>query len=366
VDSPSGLAPDVDLNIDNCIKADATVTMALPKKDLVIYPQAKFAGSVYIADIGIPVKLLTQKKFKTSLINRELVLPLLAVPREPDSHKGDFGHVLVIAGSKNTPGASVLAARGALRSGAGLVTLAIPESIHSIVATKLTESMTLPLPETKEGSLSLEAKDEILEFIDKKVDTVAIGPGISLNEETGKLIRNILAKAKKPLVLDADGITHLSKTINVLKQRKAPTVITPHPGEMARLVRLSSREINKKRVEVARKFSLEHKVFTVLKGASTVVCSPEGEIFISSTGNPAMSSGGMGDVLTGLIAGYVAQKFLPLQASILSVYIHGLAGDYLKGEMGERGMLAGDLVDVVPLVSKKIIAGELTDRFFLV
>lgn len=366
VDCPSGLAQDVNLNINNCIKATSTVTMALPKRDLVIYPQAKFAGSVYIVDIGIPTELLTQKKFKTSLISREFVLSLLASPRKPDSHKGDFGHVLVIAGSRNTPGASVLTARGTLRSGAGLVTLAIPESIHSIVATKLTESMTLPLSETEEGSLSLKAEEKILGFIAQKADVVAIGPGISLNEETGNLARNILLRAEKPVVIDADCITHLSKTLNVIKQREFPTVITPHPGEMSRLVRLSPNEINKKRVEVARKFSSQYKVFAVLKGASTVIGSPAGEIFINTTGNSAMSSGGMGDVLTGLIAGYMAQKFSPLQASILSVYIHGLAGDYLKEEIGERGILAGDLVDAVPLVSKKIITRELTDRFFLV
>ncbi len=354
IDCPSGLAPDVNLNSTNCIRASATVTLALPKKDLVVYPGAKFVGSLYIADIGIPKELLVSQKLKTSIIDRELVLPYLKSPRKPDSHKGDFGHVFIVAGSRNTPGASVLAAKGALRSGAGLVTLGIPESIHPIVAARLTESMTLPLPETEEGSLSLKSEKKLLKFISDKADIVAIGPGVSLNEETGELIRNILKKVKKPVLVDADGITHLSNDINILKQRKPPTIITPHPGEMGRLVKLTPKEINTKRIEVVEKFSLKYKIYTILKGASTVIGTPSGEVFINTTGNPAMSSGGMGDVLTGLISGYMAQKFSPLQASIMGVYIHGLTGDYLKGEMGERGILAGDLAEAIPLVSRKV------------
>jgi hydroxyethylthiazole kinase-like uncharacterized protein yjeF len=366
IDCPSGLSYGVDLNSDNCIKAKATVTLALPKKDLVVYPGAKFVGSLYIADIGIPKKLLTQKSLKTSLIDRNLVFPLLALPRETDAHKGDFGHVFIVAGSRNTPGASVLSTRGVLRSGAGLVTLGVPKNIHSIVSKKLTESMFLPLLDTIEGSLSLKAEQEILKFVSEKADIVAVGPGVSLNKETGTLIRNILMKMKKPVVLDADGITHLAADINILKKRKFPTIITPHPGEMARQINLTPKEINKKRVELVRKLSTEYKIYTVLKGASTVIGSPSGEIFINTTGNPAMSSGGMGDVLTGLIAGYLAQKFSPLQACIIGVYIHGLTGDYLKEEMGERGILAGDLADAIPLISKKFIKKELTDKFFLI
>ncbi|MBU0534552.1 MAG: NAD(P)H-hydrate dehydratase [Candidatus Omnitrophica bacterium] len=377
VDCPSGFTSDVKLTDHNCIKAFATVTLALPKQDLLIYPCKEFVGNLYIADIGIPKKLLAQKKIKTSLIDRKLILQWLSIPRKPDSHKGDCGHVFILAGSKNTPGASVLAAKGALRSGAGLVTLGIPQCIHQMVATKLTESMTLPLPETKEGTLSLKAEKKILEFISDKADVVVIGPGLSLNNQTRKLIISILPKIKKPVLIDADGITHLSKNANILKQRKFSTIITPHPGEMGRLVKLTPKTINKRRIEIVKKTSLKYNIFTVLKGASTIIGTPAGEIFINITGNPAMSSGGMGDVLSGLIAGYMAQtlnqnefgsgwEFSPLQACIMGVYIHGLAGDYLKSKMGERGILASDLADVIPLVSKKTIKKELTDRFFLI
>lgn len=376
VDCPSGLTSDINLSSENCIRAFATVTLALPKIDLLIYPGREFVGNLYIADIGIPKQLLDfyEEKIKTELIDKNLIISWLNIPRKPDSHKGDFGHVFILAGSRNASGASVLASKGALRSGAGLVTLGVPESIHPIVATKLTEAMTLSLPETKEGSLSLKAEEKILKFISDKADVVVIGPGISLNKETGKLIRKLLVKIKKPVLIDADGITHLSGNINILKSRKDITVITPHPGEMSRLVASSSREINKKRVEAARDFSLKHKIYTILKGASTVIGTPTGEVFINITGNPAMSSGGMGDVLSGLISGYMAQKFSAKQAIIMGVYIHGLAADYLETKMGERGILAGELADIIPLVSKKLIKtnlsanqqAELTDKVFLI
>ncbi len=366
VDSPSGLTSDAELNSHNCIRASATVTLALTKKDLLVYPGREFVGNLYIADIGIPKELLNSGDIKNSLINRSLVLSWINASRKPDSHKGDFGHVFILAGSHNASGASVLSAKGALRSGAGLVTMAIPESIHPIVAAKLTEAMTLPLPQTKEGSLSLKSEKKILKFISDKADIVVIGPGISLNKETGTLVGNLLKKIQKPVLIDADGITHLSENLDILRNRKWVTVITPHPGEMSRLTKASSKEINKRRVEIAARFSSQYNTYTILKGASTVIGTPTGEVFINMTGNPAMSSGGMGDVLSGLVAGYMAQKFSVLQACIMGVYLHGLSADYLKTKMGERGILAGDLVDIIPLVSKKLVDAELTDKFFLI
>ncbi|HIE43512.1 MAG TPA: NAD(P)H-hydrate dehydratase, partial [Candidatus Omnitrophica bacterium] len=366
VDCPSGLGSGIEPRPENCVKSSTTITFALPKVALVTYPGAKFVGDLYIADIGMPKELLEREEWNVSLVDTDLVLRWLAVPRAPDAHKGDFGHVLIIAGSRNTPGASVLVAMGALRSGAGLVTVGIPKSIHPIIATKLTESMTLPLPETGDGSLAAESEEKILQFSRDRADVVAVGPGVSLNEETGEVLRNVIMKVEKPLIIDADGITHLVGHLDILKKRKFPTVITPHPGEMARLVELSPREINARRIEVARQFSVQYAVHIVLKGASTVVGSPQGEVFINTSGNPAMSTGGMGDILTGLISGYIAQKLVPLQASILGVYLHGVAGDYLKEKRWERGILAADLAEVIPLVSGKVLRRELTDRFFLI
>jgi len=364
-DSPSGLLPGLEPGEDTCIKAEATVTMALPKRELVTYPGRKYVGQLYVADIGIPKNLDEVESSKVNLLDRGILLPLLSKPRLPDAHKGDFGQVLILAGSRRFTGAAVLSALGALRSGAGLVTVGVPESIHSIVATKLTEAMTLPLPENKSGSLSLKGEKIILDFCKDNIDVLALGPGISLDPETGKLVGNLIKKIAKPLVIDADGITHLSRGVDILKQRRAPTVLTPHPGEMSRLIKTSAAKINLDRIDIAESFSKKYQVVTILKGASTVVGSPGGEVYINPTGNPAMSSGGMGDVLTGLVAGYLGQRFSPLEASIIAVYLHGLSGDYLREKLGERGILASEVVGNIPTVTNKFCQSELTEEYFL-
>ncbi|MEA3369618.1 MAG: NAD(P)H-hydrate dehydratase [Candidatus Ratteibacteria bacterium] len=275
----------------------------------------------------------------------------LLPPRPREAHKGTTGHVFILAGSLGLTGAAVLSALGALRSGAGLVTLGIPKSLNVIVAVKLTEAMTLPLPETSGQTLSLKAEREILNF-SKRINVVALGPGLSQNKATVNLIKQLIKKINVPLVIDADGINALSGEPEILLQRKAATIITPHPGEMSRLIGFSVKKIQANRRQIARKVASQFKIVVILKGRNTVIATPKGETFINPTGGAGMASGGMGDVLTGIVASFLAQGLLPLAASKLAVYAHGLAADWLVKKKGLRGIIASDVVDKLPFVLK--------------
>ncbi len=270
-------------------------------------------------------------------------------PRKPDTHKGDYGRVFVLAGSIGMTGAAYLCAKSVLRSGAGLVTLGIPESLNPIMASKLTCVMTRPLPETSAKTLSKDAKDTILELT-KKYDVVVMGPGLSQHPDTKHLILQLLEQINKPIVLDADGINALVGNIDVLGRVKENIVLTPHPGEMARLIGLQSAgEVQKNRLEIARQFVETRKNITlVLKGANTLVID-RNSYYINKTGNPGMATAGSGDVLTGMIGGLIGQKlFLNFEAAQLGVYFHGLAGDIAVREKGEISMIASDILDALP------------------
>ena len=267
--------------------------------------------------------------------------------RKPDTHKGDYGHVFVIAGSIGLTGAAALCSQAAILSGSGLVTLGIPKSLNPIMARKLTEVMTKPLPQTREQSLSYSALKEILRFAGK-INCVAIGPGLSRNKSTQRLVRKLLTSLKKSIVLDADGINALEGKVNLLKSAKAPIVITPHPGEMSRLVSLSKNEIARNKQRIAKKFSNKYNVVCVLKGHRSVVAGPKGRAYINTTGNPGMASGGVGDILTGMIASFIGQGLSPFNAAKLGVYLHGLAGDLAAKKKGEVSLIASDLLQVLP------------------
>ena len=271
--------------------------------------------------------------------------------RRPDSHKGDFGHLLVVAGSSGYTGAAYLASQAAIRSGSGLVTLAISESLHSILATKLTEVMVRPFPETKEGSLGLKAEKGLFKFAEK-CNSFAIGPGLSQNEETSLLVRKLVLKLKGPIVLDADGINAFSCHASDLKKFEASLVLTPHPGELAKLTGESVEGIQKNRKDIARKCANEYNIVLVLKGHNTVVAAPDGRIYINDTGNPGMASGGVGDILTGMIASFIAQGVDKFNAAVLSAYFHGLAGDLALKDKGPLGLIATDVLDKLPEVLK--------------
>ncbi len=276
-----------------------------------------------------------------------MIPPGLLPPRAPGTHKGDAGRVFLLAGAVGYSGAAALCVLGALRTGAGLVTLGVPKRLHDPMVQKLTEAMLKPLPETGEGSLSLQALAEIVRAIEP-MDAVGIGPGLSQQAQTKELVRRLLPQIRTPLIVDADGLNALAEDVELLRKLPLPIVLTPHPGEMARLVRLSPDDVQRDRERIASEFAKRYRVVLVLKGHHTVVASFDGTVSINETGNPGMASGGCGDVLTGVIAALLGQKLPPFEAARLGVYLHGLAGDLVAKERGEIGLIASDLADRIP------------------
>lgn len=274
--------------------------------------------------------------------------------RKPNTHKGDYGHVFVLAGSKGLTGAATLCSQAALRVGAGLVTLGIPEGLNSILEVKLTEVMTLPLPETEEASLSFRAKDKILDFL-QKCDCVIIGPGLSRNEETQKLVRFLLKKISLPMVLDADGINALVGYLKILENIKGELILTPHIGEFSRITGISIEEIKKNKISVVKNFLKEYNITIILKGHRSIVAKRE-KIYINKTGNPGMATAGSGDVLSGMIGGFLSQKISHFEAAKLAVYLHGLAGDLAKKEKTEYGLIASDILENIPRAMRRLLA----------
>jgi len=340
IDLPSGLSADSHEPIGDSIDAAMTVTLAAPKLALVLPPAETRAGDIVIADIGIPSEVIdTLDGPRVELLTRSAMRELIA-PRTPDSHKGDFGRVLIIAGSRGKTGAAHLAGVGALRSGAGLVTVATPSCCLPIVAAMAPEYMTEALEETADG-LHPDGVDRVL---DMARDVIALGPGIGQGASTRHFVRALVDRATTPLVIDADGLNALSEDPDKLLGREGrDVIITPHPGEMARLVGMSTAEVQASRLEIARNFAVAHHVYVVLKGHRTVIATPDEKVFINPTGNPGMATGGTGDVLTGMVAAWLAQLLDAEAACKLAVYLHGMAGDLTEADEGEVAMTAGDL-----------------------
>jgi NAD(P)H-hydrate epimerase len=351
IDIPTGINADTGAIMGAAIMADLTVTMALLKRGLVLLPGAKYAGEVRVADIGIPTEVVDKEKITVALLNRGYAWGMIS-PRELDTHKGDFGHLMLIAGSPGKAGAAIMAARSALRTGAGLVSVAAPNNIVPIVQSQITEAMCIPSAESIEGTLGLGSEEELLKAA-VGMSACAIGPGLSTHYETVQVIRNLIQQLTIPMVIDADGLNAVAGFTDILKRAKAPVIMTPHPGEMGRLMGISSAEVQKDRLRIAAEFAAKYKVILVLKGAGTVVACPDGKVFINSTGNPGMATGGTGDALTGMIGGLLAQGYPAKQAACLGVYLHGLAGDLAAKEKSEMGMIAGDLIEKIPDAIKK-------------
>ncbi len=343
VDLPTGLSADHAEPIGECIRANITVTLAAPKLPLVLPPGEAQAGSIVVADIGIPPEVVDGLSGpRIELLTREAMREILQ-PRESDSHKGDYGHVLVIAGSRGKTGAAHLAAVGALRSGAGLVTIATPRTAQPIVAAMGAEYMTVPLDETPDGTIALSALDPVLEF---EPDVIAAGPGLGTTPDIVAFIHGLVAKSESPLVLDADALNVLASEPDLLQsgtEGARPVIITPHPGEMARLANTSVDEVQSNRLDTARDFAVQHQIYVVLKGYRTLVATPEGKVFINPLGNPGMATGGTGDVLAGVLAAWLAQLLDAEAACKIGVYLHALAGDLTEADEGEVAMTAGDL-----------------------
>ena len=374
IDIPSGLEANTGVANGPCIIADHTVTFALPKLGLVLPTAKQYVGELHVADISMPAAVTAGSIIETGknagmntkgngtatesentggfryLITDRQVREWW--PRRLGSeHKGNFGRVLVVAGSRGMSGAAVMTAQAAARSGAGLVTLGVPAGIHDIVENKLTEVMTFPLPQNERGILSIAALEEIMDRVANS-DVLALGPGLGTGDETAELVKETLLKLKIPCVLDADGLNVLAGKTELLKAVKTDLVLTPHPGEMARLTGRSINQIQNDRIGSATAKAAQWGAVVVLKGAGTVVAAPDNTIFVNNTGNPGMAAGGSGDVLTGIIAGFIAQGMPAIHAAAAGVYLHGCAGDAAARDKGMAGMLAGDLLEQLPLVLK--------------
>lgn len=355
VDIASGVEADTGSVHGSAVRADHTVTLALPKLGLIRAPGCEYTGQLSVGDISIPRSLLEDPALKMNLIDATSIKGWLP-PRAADTHKGTYGHVLVVGGSTGMTGAVTMTACAALRSGAGLVTAALPEDLVPILDGTTMEVMSRALPATGQGSISVEALPAIETLLGIS-SACAVGPGMSRYQEAAAIIHFILEKSGVPVLIDADGINALESDPGVLRDRQVPVVITPHPRELARLTGLTVEQIQHDRMGIASGYATKWGITIVLKGNHTVVAGPTGEIYINSSGNPGMATAGSGDVLSGIIAGFIAQGLNTQQAAVAGVYIHGRAGDQAAAEIGQRGMIAGDIIEYLPYTLLEI-AGQ--------
>jgi NAD(P)H-hydrate epimerase len=346
VDIPSGLEADTGRPLGSCIRAQVTATFACAKVGHVVYPGAEYTGRLEVVDIGIPLQIAERVGPRQRLLTRETVRSYLP-ERAPDTHKGRTGHLLVVAGSPGKSGAAAMAAVAAMRVGAGLVTVGVPEGLNAVMETLTLEAMTAPLPETSDGLLGAASREAILALAEGK-SCLVIGPGLGRGEETRELVLELVRRARIPMVIDADGLNHLCGRLELLKGLPTPAVLTPHPGEMARLIESDAAAVQRNRVQCARDLAVSANAHIVLKGARTVVAHPDGTVWVNPTGNPGMASGGMGDVLTGAVAGLICQGLLTATAARAAVYLHGAAADRLARTTGPWGYLAGDVAKALP------------------
>ena len=353
IDIPSGLSSDSGQPLGVCTQADLTVTFGLPKVGQILFPGCRFVGRLFVVDLGIPPAFYPAPNERVELLESSTLAPLLP-KRDPEGHKGSYGHVLVLAGSKGKTGAAALTCLGALRAGAGLVTLGIPESLNPIMEVKLTEAMTEPLPEGESGSLGPAALSKIQSLCAGK-KALAIGPGLSTSPGTTSLVQALLKQLRAiPVIIDADGLNALVDAPEGLKTLAGRAILTPHPGEMSRLSGQPIKEIQADRIRSARAFSRKYGIVVVLKGARTVIADPQGPIYLNPVAHSVLASGGTGDVLTGLILGFLAQGSSLIEAACLGVFLHGQAGAWLARERGGQGILASELLDKIPgLIAKK-------------
>nr|WP_302598780.1 NAD(P)H-hydrate dehydratase [uncultured Cellulosilyticum sp.] len=355
VDIPSGIDGTTGQVQGIAVKANQTITFAALKTGLVLYPAIDYVGHVQVVPIGIPQELINETETKQFSLEKEEMKSILP-KRFTRSNKGTYGKIIIIGGQKGMSGAPTLASEAALKIGSGLVTAAVPESIHDIMEVKLTEVMTVPLRD-EEGHIALEGVKQIKELI-SNYTKVAIGPGLGRSEAAKKAVKEVLL-SDKPCVIDADGLYYVSDMLEILKKRMAPTILTPHPGEMARLTGATIEEILEHPIENARQFAQKNKVILVLKIERTVIADETGNIYISRSGNNGMAKGGSGDVLTGLITGLWAQNIMPIEATKLGVYIQSRAGDLLVQKKNEYSLLPSDIYKeginlvIEDLVSKK-------------
>lgn len=347
VDVPSGIDADTGAVCGYAMRADLTVTFGAMKVGLAVYPGAEYAGEVVVADIGVPESVVEQADIPRRLITREQVRDWLPV-RPADAHKGHFGHVLVVGGSVGLAGAPMMAAEAALRVGAGLCSVAVPHSIYAAAAGTLREAMVHPLPDAPEGCLSAESIDAMARLLER-ANVLAIGPGWSTHPPAREALKRLFNIVRVPCVIDADALNCIAQEPDILPAEHPPLVLTPHPGEMARLMNTDTAAVQANRLAIAEQAARRFGAIVVLKGARTVIATPEGRIWVNPTGNVGMATGGSGDVLTGAIAGLLAQDGVDGEgAAVAGVYIHGLAGDLAAQEAGMAGLIARDIIRYLP------------------
>lgn len=354
LDIPSGLPADGEAPVGPAVRATLTVTFAGLKRGLVMGPGADLAGAVQVVPIGIPEEEVA-RGITTFVLERQDVARHFP-PRPRDVHKGTYGRLLIVAGSLGKTGAAALAARAAMRSGAGLVTVATPASQQPVVAGLILEAMSEPLPETTARTLALKARDVVLELAAER-DAVALGPGLGLDEETRQAALELARDLPGSLVIDADALTALAGHLDVLRQARGPRCLTPHPGEMARMLGVPVAEIQRDRVAAVRSFATAHGVHVVLKGATSVLGSPDGRVLLNPTGNPGMASGGTGDVLTGMVGAFLARGLPPGAALAAAVYLHGSAGDIAASRVGHEALVASDVIAAIPDAFRRLSGG---------
>ena len=355
VDIPSGVHGDTGKVMGAAVKADYTITFGLPKIGNVLFPGYDLCGKLYVSHISFPPSIYNADTLKVE-INHPMKLP----PRDKDAHKGDFGEVLFVAGASSYFGAPYFAAFSFLKAGGGYSRLAAPKSIVPFIASKGSEIVFVPQVETSSGSIALKNKRALLE-LSERMDMVILGPGLSLEQETQQLARELAGEIGKPLLIDGDGITALCQDLQIVKGRKAETILTPHLGEMSRITKTSVREIDANRVDVLQRTARELNATIVLKGAHSLIGYPDECVFINMSGNPGMATAGSGDVLTGTIAAMFGLGLSVQEAVRKGVFMHGLAGDLAAEEKGEDGITAQDILDYLPLAVKTDREG-LNDR----
>lgn len=352
VDVPTGVNADNGAVSENAVRADHTVTIALVKTGLLLYPGREYCGDIELADISMPVKLVEEYQSDKYRLTDEIVRELLPL-RKANAHKGDAGRVVICAGSPGYTGAAALASDAAVKAGAGLVSLYTPLSSRDVLAIKLTEVMVHGLLERMPGILGGGAASDVASSAEA-ADVLAIGPGLGTSESTQEAVRTILQKITTPVVIDADALTALAGHTEILAAMQAQKVLTPHPGEMARLTGLEIAEIEADRINIAKKYAEQWQAIVVLKGAPTVIGCPNGTVYVNSTGNSSLATGGSGDVLTGIIAGLAAQEISLQEAAICGVYLHGLAAELTGIDIG---LAAGELAALLPQAREQVLYG---------
>ncbi len=354
VDIPSGINGNDGQCTNTCVIADATATMCLPKRGHYLFPGRAFCGELHVIDIGVPYSLINAGFPRT--VEFEDIFSLLPF-RPPDGNKGTFGSILVIAGARGFCGAAAMAARAALKAGAGFVRLAAPRGIIDSLEATLLEVVKIPLEQTDAETISPAAIEDLKLFL-KSSTAIVVGPGITTNPETAVFIKRLLTQIRVPCIIDADAINIIAQSPEIAKKIHAPVIMTPHPGELARLIKSTPQMINRNRFDIAAECARKFNCVLVLKGAPTLIAAPDGKTYVNTTGNSGLASAGSGDVLVGLISGLVAQKQSLLHAAVTGVFMHGLAADLAMKESSEYTLTAADLIEYTPRAFNHILRRE--------